>query len=60
MPPETPKKPSDLWKDETYADWGDWLAGSLFKITCLLTVLCFAGLVIALLIGIAGAAIGLW
>ena len=60
MPPKTPKKPGDLWKDETYVDWGDSIAGSLFKATFLLAILCFALLVIVLLIGIVGSAVGVW
>ena len=60
MPPEAPKKPGDLWKDETYADWGDSIAGSLFKATFLLAILCFVIGGIVLLIGIAGSAMGVW
>ena len=58
MPPKTPKNARDLWKDETYADWGDWLAGSLFKATLLLALICFAIIFIVLVIAAIGASVG--
>ena len=57
---KVPKNRREYWEDETWAEWGDWIVGNLFKLTCSLALLCFAVVIVLLLIGGAGTCISAW